>query len=75
MENIITEVIDNYIESKCMLKEYKNPIDSETIRTCADTLENMYNNIIYNGASRHEYVIQQLWEAIRKLRKLEDYFK
>lgn len=74
-EEVVKDVINNYIESKCMLKEYKNPQDSETIRACTDMLENVYNKIIGNGASRNEYSLEKLGKIIAELRKLEEQFK
>lgn len=74
LDNIITEVINGYIESKSkrnMLKEYKNPEDSETIRVCADQLEALYNNIIKNGMSKREITVKTLGEIIKELRALE----
>ncbi len=69
--DIISEVINNYINSKCMLKEYKNPKDAETVRVCADTLQQLYENIIGNGVSRHEITMIQLSKIIGELRRLE----
>lgn len=71
MRDIINEVINEYIGSKCMLKEYKNPNDSETVRVCADQLQNLYNNILSNGVSRHEITLEKLGDAIKELRKLQ----
>ena len=74
LDNIITEVINGYVESKSkrnMLKEYKNPEDSETIRVCADQLEALYNNIIKNGMSKREITVKTLGEIIKELRALE----
>lgn len=74
LDNIITEVINSYVESKSkrnMLKEYKNPEDSETIRVCADQLEALYNNIIKNGMSKREITVKTLGEIIKELRALE----
>lgn len=71
MRDIINEVINEYIGSKCMLKEYKNPNDSETVRVCADQLQGLYDNILKNGVSRHEITLEKLSEIIRELRKLQ----
>ena len=69
--DIINEVINNYLNQKMMLKEYKNPKDSETLRVCTDMLQNLYENAINNGTSRHEYVMEKLGNIILELRKLE----
>jgi len=68
---IITEEINKCINSKCMLKEYKNPNDAETVRVCADTLQQLYENIIGNGISKHEITMIQLSKIIGELRRLE----
>lgn len=74
-EKIIAEVIDNYLKKNAMLKEYRNPKDSETIRVCADQLDNLYNTIISNGASKNEYTVEQLHKIVSELRKLEGMFR
>ena len=71
MKDIINEVINEYIVSKEMLKEYKNPNDSETVRVCADQLESLYNQILGGGVSRHEVTIEKLGGIIKELRKLQ----
>lgn len=74
VDKIITEAINGYLESREMLKEYKNPEDSETVRVCADQLENLYNRIISTGMSRHEFSIEKLRKAILDLRKIQKLF-
>ena len=74
-DSIITEVINNHLRRKGMLKEYKNPMDSETIRVCGDQLEQLYKNVIANGASKNEYTVQQLLKVVNELRKLQEMFK
>ena len=71
MKDIINEVINEYIGSKEMLKEYKNPNDSETVRVCADQLEGLYNQILGDGVSRHEVTIEKLGSIVKELRKLQ----
>lgn len=75
VNQIVSEVLEKYIGDKCMLKEYKNPKDSETIRVCTDTLEQLYKDIIYRGTSKHECNVVQLGEIINKLRKIEKNFQ
>ena len=68
LNKIVTESINSYLESKSkcnMLKEYKNPEDSETIR------EALYNNIIKSGMSKREITVKTLGEIIKELRALE----
>ena len=48
-KKIVAEEISNFLKKDCMLKEYKNPQDSETIRVCGETLKALYDRIIKNG--------------------------
>lgn len=75
MKDIITEVINEYLESKCMINEYKNPKDAETIRVCGDQLEALYKRIIEGGVSKNEYLVERLGKAVLELRKLEKQFE
>lgn len=74
-EDIVTNVINNYIKENCMLKEYKNPKDSETLRVCADMLRTMHDNIIANGTSAHEITMVKLTNVIHDIEKLEKMMK
>ena len=38
IKRIINEEITKYISEKCMIKEFKNPNDAETVRVCGDML-------------------------------------
>lgn len=71
MDNIINEVINQYLDKELMLKEYKNPKDSETLRVCTDMLQSVYESAISNGTSRREIVMEKLGNIIMELRKLE----
>ena len=71
-KDIINEVINNYINSKCMLREYKNPNDAETVRVCGDTLQQMYDRIIQQGSSRREITVEYLQRIIGEIRHLEE---
>lgn len=70
--DIISEVINNYIESKCMLREYKNPNDADTVRSCGDMLQQLYNNLLQNGCSKREITIEVMAKIIGELRHLEE---
>lgn len=70
IDRIISETIDKY-----MLKEYKNPNDSEAIRVCADQLEALHDNMIANGANRHEYTLVKLANIIGELRKIQNWIR
>lgn len=74
MKDIISEVIDNYISNKKMLKEYKNPEDSKTLMVCGNILQDMYDRIIEGGTSRNEYTIEKLGRIIKEIRKLQEQF-
>jgi len=69
--DIISEVINNYIESKCMLREYKNPNDADTVRSCGDMLQQLYNNLLQNGCSKREITIEMMARIIGEIRRLE----
>lgn len=70
-KDIISEVINNYIESKCMLREYKNPNDADTVRSCGDMLQQLYNNLLQNGCSKREITIEMMARIIGEIRHLE----
>ena len=70
MDRIISETIDRYL-----LKEYKNPKDSETVRVCADQLEELHKNMISNGADKHEYTLIKLANIIGELRKIQNWIR
>jgi hypothetical protein len=70
--DIISEVINNYIESKCMLREYKNPNDADTVRSCGDMLQQLYNNLLQNGCSKREITIEMMAKIIGEIRHLEE---
>lgn len=71
-DNIITEIINDYVKSKCMLREYKNPNDAETVRVCGDTLQQMYDRIIQQGSSKREITVEYLQKIIGEIRHLEE---
>jgi len=75
INTIINEEINKFLKSKCMLKEYRNPKDSETVRVIGDNLETLYNNIIEGGVSKHEIVVETMKNIIGQLRRLEQMMK
>lgn len=75
ISKIIQEEITKYISDKCMLKEYKNPNDAETVRVCGDMLEQLYNSIIENGCSKREITVEMMGNIIGELRHLEQMMK
>ena len=75
INRIISEEITKYISDKCMLKEYKNPNDAETVRVCGDTLEQLYQRIVGGGFSRREITMEMLAKIISDIRRLEQVMK
>ena len=71
LNEIISEEITKYLSEECMLKEYKNPNDAETVRVCGDTLEELYNRILQGGMSKREATIEMLGKIINGIRRLE----
>ena len=71
MKDIITEVINNYLNSKCMVNEnlYWGD-DLQKMRNCNLTLKGVYERLINNGLSKNVYIVQQLGDIINKLEKL-----
>ena len=70
-DKIIKEEVNKYIGSKCMIKEYKNPNDAETVRVCGDTLEQLYQRIVGEGCSKREITMEMLAKIISDIRRLE----
>lgn len=71
IKDIIREEVNKYVRSKCMIKEYKNPNDSETVRVCADMMENLYNSIIENGMSKREITVVDIGKVVKELRHIQ----
>ena len=71
INSVIKEEITKYISEKCMIREYKNPKDSQTVRVCGDMLEQLYSRIIQNGCSRREITMEMMYKIISDLRRLE----
>ena len=72
MKDIITEVINEYLNSKCMVNEnfYWGKGDARVMRNCKQTLTDVYNRILNNGLTKNVYVVQQLGDIINRLDKL-----
>ena len=72
MKDIVAEVINNYLNSKCMVNEnfYWGEGDVRAMRNCKQTLTDVYNRILENGLSKNVYVVQQLGDIINRLDKL-----
>ena len=72
MKDIITEVINDYLNSKCMVNEnfYWGKGDARVMRNCKQTLTDVYNRILNNEKKKNVYVVQQLGDIINRLDKL-----
>ena len=72
MKDIITEVINDYLNSKCMINEnfYWGEGDARVMRNCKQTLTDVYNRMLKNGLTKNVYVVQQLGDIINRLDKL-----
>ncbi len=71
IDKIINECINSVIEEKMTLKEYKDPKYCEVVKTCADQLQLLHDDIVGNGMSRHEITVEDLQKAINMLRKVQ----
>ena len=72
MKNIITEVINDYLKSKCMINEnfYWGEGDLRAMRNCKKTLSEVYDRMLENGLTKNVFVVQQLGDIINRLDKL-----
>lgn len=71
MKDVITEVINNYLNSECMINEHFYwGDDLQTMRKCNESLKGVYGRLINNGLSKNVYIVQQLGDIINKLDKL-----
>lgn len=72
MKNIITEVINDYLKSKCMINEnfYWGEGDLKAMRNCKKTLSEVYDRMLKNGLTKNVFVVQQLGDIINRLDKL-----
>ena len=72
MKDIITEVINDYLNSKCMVNEnfYWGEGDIKAMRNCRQTLSDVYNRMLQNGLTKNVYVVEQLGDIINRLDKL-----
>ena len=72
MKDIITEVINDYLNSKRMINEnfYWGEGDARAMRNCKQTLTDVYNRMLQNGLTKNVYVVEQLGDIIHRLDKL-----
>lgn len=72
MKDIITEVINDYLKSKCMINEnfYWGEGDLRAMRNCKKTLSEVYDRMLKNGLTKNVFVVQQLGDIINRLDKL-----
>jgi len=72
MKDIITEVINDYLNSKRMINEnfYWGESDIKIMRNCKQSLTEVYNRMLENGLTKNVFVVQQLGDIINRLDKL-----
>lgn len=71
MKDIVAEVINNYLNSKCMVNEnFYWGDDLQTMRKCSEALKGVYERLLNNGLSKNVFTVQQLGDIISKLEKL-----
>lgn len=72
MKDIITEEINDYLKSKCMVNEnfYWGEGDLRAMRNCKKTLSEVYDRMLKNGLTKNVFVVQQLGDIINRLDKL-----
>lgn len=71
MKDVIAEVINNYLNSKCMVNEHFYwGDDLQTMRKCKEVLRGVYDRLLNNGLSKNVFTVQQLGDIINKLEKL-----
>jgi hypothetical protein len=72
MKDIITEIINDYLKSKCMINEnfYWGEGDLIAMRNCKKTLSEIYDRMLKNGLTKNVFVVQQLGDIISRLDKL-----
>jgi DNA-binding FrmR family transcriptional regulator len=71
IKDVISEVINNYLNSKCMIKENSYwGDDLQTLHACEESLKGVYGRLIDKGLTKNVYIVQQLGEIIGKLEKL-----
>lgn len=71
MKDVIAEVINNYLNSKCMVNEHFYwGDDLQTMRKCSEALRGVYDRLLNNGLSKNVFTVQQLGDIIDKLEKL-----
>ena len=75
LDGVINSEIKKYIVEKCMIREYKNPKDAQTVRVCGDMLEQLYANLINGGCTKREITAEMMAKIIGDLRRLEQIMK
>lgn len=72
INTVVAEVVNNYVDKKIMLSEYKNPVDVETIRVCANMLATLHDKIVSSGVSKHEITVEKIAKVVDDLKRIED---
>ena len=71
INTVVAETVNNYVERKMMLNEYKNPNDAETIRVCAEMLASLHDKIVGSGVSKHEITVEKIAKVVDELKRIE----
>lgn len=71
INTVVAEVVNNYVDKKIMLSEYKNPVDVETIRVCANMLTTLHDKIVSSGVSKHEITVEKIAKVVDDLKRIE----
>lgn len=48
---------------------------ADVLSSCSTQLSSLYDRLVDGGMSRHEYSVEQLMEAISRIRKIENNFR
>ena len=74
MKEIIKEVINNYLESKCIMENEHSlweQSDLDVMENCKQALIELYKRKLKRGYTKNVFIIKQLEDVIKRLDKLE----
>lgn len=74
MKDIIKEVINNYLGSKCIMENEHSlwdESDLDVMENCKQALIELYNRKLKRGYTKNVFIIKQLEDVIKRLDKLE----
>lgn len=74
MRDIITEVINDFLSSKCNMNmnpySYLDENDLNLIKKCKLTLSEIYDRLLEKGLTKNVFLVQQILEVIHKIDKI-----